>query len=163
MTRAKVLVPVLVCTLVFLVTPAVAQEETSSVPNLDIAWQPGVTSQSGLRNLMLIDPSRLTISRSVTMSYGMGSGYGSSGSAVTGLFLNHVNYRISDPVQVWVDVGVGYHPSLEMDGQSGAEVVVPGFGLLYQPSDRFRLEVSVQNPRYYYHPYGYSPYNMWRR
>ncbi len=92
------------------------------------------------------------------MSYGMGSAFGSTQSSVQGLFLNHVNYRVADPVHVWVDVGVGFQPGFGMEGEGNAEFVVPGFGLLYQPNRNFRFEVIVQNPNYYC-----SPYRRWRR
>ena len=54
--------------------------------------------------------------------------------------------------------GVGFQPTMGMDGEGNAQLVLPGFGLLYQPSDSFRFEVIVQNPNYYYNPYRY-----WRR
>jgi len=107
---------------------------------------------------MLIDPSRLSVSHSVSMSYGMGSAFGSTESSVQGLFLNHVNYRLADPVHLWVDVGMGFQPGFGAEGGGDARFVVPGFGLLYQPSDSFRFEVIVQNPNYYY-----NPYRNWRR
>ncbi len=121
-------------------------------------WNFSAPQPAGLKNLMLIDPSRLTVSHSVSMSYGMGNAFGSSGSSVQGLFLNHVNYQLAEPLHMWVDVGVGFQPGLGMDDGTGAQVVVPGFGLLYQPNESFRFEVIVQNPNYYY-----NPYRSWRR
>ena len=136
----------------------VAGQESASTADLRGDWDFRTAQPAGLKSLMLIDPSRLSVTHSMSMSYGMGGAYGSGGSSVQGLFLNHVDYRLADPVHLWVDVGVGFQPGFAAEGESGARFVVPGFGLLYQPSDKFRFEVIVQNPSYYY-----NPYRNWRR
>lgn len=135
-----------------------AHAQETSTSGLTGDWNLRSSRATGIRSLMLIDPSRLTVTHSVSMSYGMGSAYGSTGS-VTGAFLNHVEYRVSNPLHLWVDVGVGFRPSLGMDQNGDARVMVPGFGLLYQPSDHLRMEVIFQNPEYY----RYSPYRTWPR
>jgi hypothetical protein len=138
--------------------PTLAQESSTSLQDLKGDWMGGIQQPTGLKSLMLVDPSRLSISHSLSMSYGSAGMYGSGGSSVTGLFLSHVNYRLADPLHVWMDVGMGFHPGMNAGPGNEPSVIVPGFGLLYQPSEKFRFEVIVQNPNYYY-----SPYRLWRR
>ncbi|MCK4548151.1 MAG: hypothetical protein KAW17_12000 [Candidatus Eisenbacteria sp.] len=149
---------VVVCGVAFAcVSTSHAQDERSSLADLRETWG-GVRQPTGIKSLMLIDPARLSVSHSMSFSYGMGSAFGSSGSSAQGLFLNHVRYQLTDQTYFWADVGVGFQPTLNMGADSRAEVVLPGFGIHYQPNDSFRLDVIVQNPNYYY-----NPYRCWRR
>ena len=156
--RASILPLTAVCLMLLVTSPVFAQESTTSMGDLRGDWSFQTSQPTGLRNLMLIDPSRLSVTHSLSMSYGTGSFYGSGESSVTGLFLNHLNYRVSENVHVWADVGVGFRPSSNMDSGTNPQVVLPSFGLHYRPSERFRLDIVVQNPNYYYNPYRY-----WRR
>jgi hypothetical protein len=155
--RSSVFLRTAIALVVLTASPAFAQDAGNSLSDLKGDWG-GIQQPTGLKNLMLIDPARLTVSHSVSMSYGMGSAYGSDRSSVQGMFLNHLNYRLSNSTYLWADVGVGFQPTMGMDGDGSAQLVLPGFGLLYQPSENFRFEVIVQNPNYYYNPYRY-----WRR
>jgi len=122
-------------------------------------WSFESPKPAGLRNLMLLDPSRLTVTQSMSLSYGMGSAYESSAGSVAGAFINHAAYRVSNDLNVWVDVGVGFRPSMGAGQEGDARLMVPGFGLTYRPSEHFRLDVIVQNPSYY----RYHPGSFWRR
>jgi hypothetical protein len=156
--RASLLPLVAVCLVLLVASPVPAQESSASSGGLKGDWDFRTPQPTGLRNLMLLDSSRLTVSHSLSMAYATGGFYGSGESPVTGLFLNHLNYRVSDNMQVWADLGVGFRPSLGMDSDTDPRVVLPGFGLHYRPSEKFHLDIIVQNPSYYYNPYRY-----WRR
>ena len=93
----------------------------------------------------LLDPSRFKMSQSYTMSYFSGSG--SSGSV--GLYMNTIEYRLSDPLTV--RVGLAYlHQPLGFLSNSGARSgldegrLLPNFSLLYRPSNRFQLLIDYR-------------------
>jgi hypothetical protein len=112
----------------------------------------------------LLDPSRFKMSQSYMMSYFSGSGYSRS----VGLYMNTIEYRVSEPLTV--RVGLGYlHQPLGFLSNSGAQSelgegrFLPNVGLEYRPSNRFQLLIDFRTvPMFGEYGrlgrYGYGPY-----
>lgn len=94
----------------------------------------------------LIDPSRISMSQSISMSY---STWGRSG-VFSNLYSNRVNYRISDKLDLDLNLAVRYTPqqlndrSLFQQGRARESVFLPSFGLRYRPAGGVLIEVQYQ-------------------
>jgi hypothetical protein len=116
----------------------------------------------------LLDPSRFRMSQSYSLGYFSGSG--SSGSM--GLYMNTIEYKISDPLTV--RVGLAYlHQPLGFVQNTGAlselnqGKFLPNFSLEYRPSDRFQMLVDFRTVPSYgnsssLNRYGYDPFSRSR-
>jgi hypothetical protein len=104
----------------------------------------------------LLDASRFSLRHSV--SYGVYSG--SEGSRSSGLWLSELGYRLADPLEVSVDVGMVLDP--ERGELFNAEnVYLHGLNLDYRPSRNFQMRLSYRNlpPN---SPYRYgNPHPAW--
>ncbi|HUU44331.1 MAG TPA: hypothetical protein VM118_01250 [Acidobacteriota bacterium] len=123
--------------------PAVGAADPGSFSGAPRAGDLIETPRAG--GFSLLDPSRFKMSQSYTMSYFSGSGY--SGS--TGLYMNTIEYRLSEPLTV--RVGLGYlHQPLGFLSNSGASSklsegrLLPSFSLLYRPSNKFQLLIDYR-------------------
>lgn len=94
----------------------------------------------------LLDPSRLTMSQSLSMSYAT---WGRSG-IFSNLYSNRINYRISDKLDLDLSLAVRYTPqqlndrSLFQQGRAKESLFLPSFGLRYRPSNSILLEIQYQ-------------------
>jgi hypothetical protein len=92
----------------------------------------------------LLDPSRLQMRQSYSLSYYSGSGY--SGSI--GLYMNTIEYQLSRPLTVRVGLAYMHHP-LGVSGSSGGSVLgngqlLPSVGIEYRPSDNFFFSIDYR-------------------
>ncbi len=106
-------------------------------------------------SLGLLDPSRLTVSHSVSF----GGSFGSGGSVLGGLYATNFRYRLSDPLTIDVMLGL---QNLKYSGVPGYDMqndVIGSFRLDYRPSKNwlFRLEMN----RGVYDPYYYRDYSTY--
>lgn len=128
-------------------------------------------------NTFLMDPNNFSMQQSYTMSY-WASSNGSSSSQ--GLYLNHLSLHLSSHLNLFVDLG--YHtpfhsefqaqdPRLnayrDSDGNQTSSMVIPRFGLEYQPSDNVHMSLQFINGTDAYKAYGshygsslFSPWNF---
>lgn len=120
---------------------------------------------SGL-GFSLLDPSRLRISHSYSMSYMTGSGYSSS----VGLYMSTLEYQFAKPLSV--RVGLGYlHQPLGFTGVSGPDgEFLPNVRLDWRPSDNMHFIIDYRtistslDPNYgfgYRSPYYRSMNPLW--
>jgi hypothetical protein len=104
----------------------------------------------------LFDPSKLRMRQSYTFGYY--SGGGSSGTI--GYYLNSIEYAISNPLRVRVDLGFLHNPAAlvsKNSSLSNSGTFVPGFSLDWRPVSSFHLRLDYrQLPTYYYG--GYNGY-----
>jgi hypothetical protein len=123
----------------------------------------------------LLDPSRLKMSQSYSISYISGSGY--SGSL--GLYTNTVSYQIADPLMLRVGLGYLHQPLGFLRNSGGRELLgsdkfLPSVSLDYRPSDAFHLSVDYRTVPVLWQDglgtgYGYrtrsifNPYSPWYR
>ena len=84
-------------------------------------------------------------------SYSVMAASSNAGSMSSGLYLNTVGYKISDPLFLFVDVGIHtpIHSSMQnMNGNTGAaasSMIVPRMGLEYKPTDRLTFNLELVN------------------
>ncbi len=110
-------------------------------------WLPpgGYNSLSSLYS-GLLDPSRVTMSQSLSMSYAT---WGKSG-IFSNLYANRINYRISDKLELDLNLAVRFTPqqlndrSLFQQGRARETLFLPSFGLRYRPTSGVLLEVQYQ-------------------
>lgn len=102
---------------------------------------------SSVSGFSLTHPERF----SMQQSYSISAMSGSMGSASSGLYLNTVGYKISDPLFLFVDVGIHtpLHSSIQgvngAAGAAGSSLVIPRVGLEYKPTDRLSVNLELVN------------------
>jgi hypothetical protein len=124
-------------------------------------------SRPALNNLYLfsfIDPSKLTMSHSYSMSFFSAGGKGLSQS----LYLNTLKYQISDPLSLKVQWGVKNYPYNSLAKNNplfNSGLFFSGAELTYRPSDKLfmKLQYNAQpwNNYYYGYPYRYRSNYFW--
>lgn len=104
----------------------------------------------------LLDPSRLTMHHSYSMSYLSGPAGGQS----VGMYMNSIGYQLARPLYLQVDLALMHDPAALVgkgDASSGVRVL-PNFSLRYTPSPKFNLMVDVRTmPAYYGTHAGFMP------
>jgi len=121
--------------LVVMILPAMAFGQFKSQP-------PTEKSSVGFResldgdNRSLIDFSKIKMSQSYSMSF---STYGGRGASL-GLYQNTLSYKISDPLEVKLKIGLvnQFYNSNFNDGTNAPQVLY-GTEINYQPSEKFQL------------------------
>jgi hypothetical protein len=102
----------------------------------------------------LFDPSRLTMSHSVSMSYFSMGGRGLSQA----MYLNTMQYQISNPLSLSVQWGIQNYPynSFSKDNPAFRNgLFLSGAELKYQPSDKFEMRFQYSQMPGLYNPYLY--------
>ena len=88
------------------------------------------------------DLSRLSMSQSFTMSY-LATG---RGSLMANTYRNNIGYRLTDHLEMHLDLAYRFTPSRTNTLWSASEgqqsLFIPSFGIRYQPSNSFRLELQ---------------------
>jgi hypothetical protein len=113
----------------------------------------------------LLDPSRLTMNHSYSLSYFSGPAGGQS----VGMYMNSIGYQIAKPLYIQFDLGIMHNPgALVGSGNATAGArILPNFMLRYNPSPKFNLIVDVRTMPTYNMSYpGYVPgygSSMWLR
>ncbi|MDZ7330445.1 MAG: hypothetical protein ONB31_00530 [candidate division KSB1 bacterium] len=102
--------------------------------------------------LSLLDPSKLHMSHSFSMSFFSMDGKGVS----QGLYLNTLTYQIANPLLFRLQWGIQSYPYNTLSKnhpafQSG--LFLSGAELLYKPSDKFEMKFQI-NQTPYYNRYG---------
>ncbi|MBN2200671.1 hypothetical protein JW777_01820 [bacterium] len=90
----------------------------------------------------LIDPSRFKMTQSYSLSF-FSAG---SRSFNQGLYLNTMQYRLSDPLTAVLQVGYLHQPlgGAGLTGSSAGQFIISGASLDYRPSDKTRLFFDYQ-------------------
>jgi hypothetical protein len=107
----------------------------------------------------LFDPSRLTMHQSVSFGYYSGG----AGSGSMGYYLNSLEYSISNPLKIRVDLGYMANTSALFSRNSSSTktgTFVPGVSLDWRPSSAFHFSLDFrQVPVYNYGNYNnyYNP------
>ncbi len=115
--------------------------------------------QSGLY-LGFIDPSRLQIHHSFSMSYGGGAGYG----MMLTTYRNTIDYQISDKLFLRTDIGIMTSPynSFNKDFYLNKPQFFGGADLTYKINDKTKIQLGFyRSPYVFYNPYYYNQlYNL---
>ena len=104
----------------------------------------GVTStpSSGLLKSGLLDLSRLSVSNSLTFGTSSSSLYGTQSG---GLWMTRFGYRVSNPLQVAVDVGAVLNTNGDGPVFNEKNLFLRGFEMNYRPSNSFQLNIAYQH------------------
>jgi hypothetical protein len=135
--------------LLFLLVPAMVFAQSAA----DLAAKPSVAKSAS----SLFDPSKLRIHQ----SYYFGYYSGSAGNGSIGYYLNSIEYQVSSPLRIRVDLGFLHNPSAMLSGRASSRnsaVFLPGFSLDWRPSQYFTFRLDYrQVPAFnyggYYHYY----------
>ena len=107
----------------------------------------------------LMNPNRF----SMHQSYSVTASSSRAGTTSSGLYLNTLGYKISDPLFLYADVGM-YTPihstvagTQNNAGAMGTSLVLPRFGLEYKPSDRWTFNLEWVNGQDAWKTYGPGP------
>lgn len=124
--------------------------ETQTDPRLKLLSQ----SQGSV-----FDMSKITVSHSLSMSY-VSSG---SNSTMINEYVAGINYRISDPLTLKLNLGMAYTPysSFAPVEENSADIYLKSATLDYRPNDSFRMRVDFRNitPADYLNNDPFRPYN----
>ena len=139
--------------LLLLVVPSLVLSQKKENTKLDMAHaltQP--TKIQSIVGLLGLDPMRFSMSHSYSLSF---SSFG--GNAYhQGLYLNTMNYEVSDKLSTYLQVGVRHHPFAGRDSQFNGQnqIFLSGAGLQYQPAENLSVQFEFsQQPDY--NPYRY--------
>jgi hypothetical protein len=156
---------ILACGISYAEQPTLGMSRSPVGPT--IGGAPTADLVSLMRRQGLFDPSRLTTSRSY--SFGISSGGGTTTSA--GLLVQHIQYQISTPLTLRMDVGLLHNPlglAGFRNGPQQASLVIPAIDLIYRPRDNMVLSVHYsqmpsgrnRNPLGY-DSFGYEADSWW--
>ncbi|TKJ39822.1 hypothetical protein CEE37_11130 [candidate division LCP-89 bacterium B3_LCP] len=111
----------------------------------------------GVQTFGLLDPSRMTMSHSYSMSYLSSGGQG----LAQGLFMETIGYRLSNPLTLILNLGYLHQPYSSFnqgDAWSGSGSFVGGAALTWKPAENMFLHFEVAN---YGRPSNYGYYPWW--
>lgn len=100
----------------------------------------------------LLDPSRLTMSHSVSISYFSMGGRGMSQT----MYLNTLRYQIATPLMMTLQWGIQNYPHNSFATNNPAfqnGFFLSGAELKYQPNDKFEVRFQYRNMPGLYNPY----------
>ena len=115
------------------------------------------TKLQSMIGLIGLDPTKFSMSHSYSLSFTSIGGHSFS----QGLYLNTMKYQFSNPLTMYLQVGLLHQPfgTFGQTNLSKNELFLSGAGLEYKPSDNFKVQIELsQQPNNYYSPYYYSPY-----
>jgi hypothetical protein len=131
----------------------------------DTLVKQGTTSSTGSSSLSgasarpvfsLLDPSRLHMTQSYSLSYFSGAGQGK----MIGMYINQIDYEFAKPLRVSFAIAYLHQPQglWGAGTQISGNKLLPSFRLDWQPSRNFRfvLNYETRSPyqMYYNSPYG---------
>jgi len=107
----------------------------------------------------VFDMSKISVSHSLSMSYTNGN----SGSTMINEYVAGINYQISDPLSLKLNLGMSYTPysSIGTVEENTADIYVKSATLDYRPNNSFRMRVDFRNikPSDYMNGNPFTPYN----
>ena len=151
MNRKAIVIAVLSC---LITIPVMAQQMGNF---------PAKTEGTAKSSFSLLDPSKFHMTQSYSLMYSSSSRYGSQS---LGMYLNSIEYQISDPLKVRFDIGYMHDLGALAGNNSGSlsnnGQLIPGFALSWKPTENFYLHLNYrQVPVSYYSPYDYYDTDYW--
>lgn len=144
------------CALCFLV-PALLLAQSENIGNTSVVFKPSKTfdKPAGFLN-SLLDPSRFSMTHSYTMSF---TRFGNQ-TLNQGLYLNTMNFRVSDPLLMQVRIGYLHQPfgGYGTAGDANGKLFLQRAMVQYKPSDKMSIVFDYQA---YPSPIGVNPYYTW--
>ena len=146
--------------LLFQTIPAAAGDEGPVFAGSDVAPPPSVFRTPAQSLTGLLDPTKLSLSNSVSFVYASGSGR----SGMSGLYQNRIDYRLADPLTLHVLLGYEYTSPLRRtfgEPDEGGRFL-PGFALSYRPSESLFVRFQYQTVPSIYRSTGWGT-PLWLR
>jgi hypothetical protein len=115
----------------------------------------------GIGNILGIDPSKLNVSQSYSLSYFSLSGQ----SFAQGLYLNTIDYEFSAPLSMRLQWGVAHSPMSKMGAPSVLNdgPFISAAQLKFRPSNKIAIGIEYRAlPYYYQNNYNYRGRNFWQ-
>ena len=109
------------------------------------------------KSFSLLDPNRVKMWHSYSLSYFSGGGT----SRNIGLYLNTIEYRLSDPLRLQVSLGYLHQPFSVIGGTASGGKVLSNFQLWYNPSSKIYLHINISTAPLLYDRYLYD--NFWNK
>lgn len=105
----------------------------------------------------LIDPSKLNMHHSVSMSYGA---FGSNGMMLN-TYMNYMDYQVTDKLMIRTNLGVMASPynTLGENFYLNKPRIIGGAQLEYKMSENSSVFFQIQSQPYYYYRPGLGTYN----
>ncbi len=130
-----------------------SESSTSPVKKIGIFGPDSASKAIGL-----FQSDRLSFDHSLGMSFSSGAGGG-----MNQYYLNTITYKVAKPLIIQAQVGLqntlSGSPSYGSSSGKSTQLIVPHFGVLYQPKPNLRIEFSFSNqPRQPYGNWGRYPY-----
>lgn len=151
--RYLVVIAICICSL-----PVLAFSQVKKQDNVNVAkalTTPGQTQ--GIFSFLGLDPNRFSMHHSYTLSFGSIGGHGVS----QGLYLNTMTYQLSDPITMYLQVGLLNQPFGGLNGNDGLnnELFISGAGFEYKPSKNFQVQFEYSQTPGSLSPYYRGNYN----
>ncbi len=91
----------------------------------------------------VFDMSKISVSHSLSMNYTNGS----SGSAMINEYVAGIDYKISDPLSLRLNLGMSFTPysSIGPVEDNNTDVYIKSATLDYRPNNSFRMRVDFRN------------------
>jgi hypothetical protein len=106
----------------------------------------------------LLDPNRIHMSQSYSFMYSS-SRYGSQS---LGLYLNSIEYQVSDPLTIYLDIGYLHNPGALVGSRNeylGDGKIIPAVAVDWKLSNNMFFHFSYREvPGYYYYDGYYEPW-----
>ncbi|OQX92886.1 MAG: hypothetical protein B6D58_00670 [candidate division Zixibacteria bacterium 4484_95] len=118
------------------------------------------TSES---SFSLLNPNRFHMSQSYSLWFTSSK----SGSHSLAMYLNSIEYQVSDPLKIRVNLGYFHHPGMFLNGNSDflrEGKIFPSLSINWRPSKNFHFRFDYSQTPYFYSDditgY-YNPYKTW--
>jgi hypothetical protein len=148
----------LMVTLLLLVNVVFAADALVKQGTTSSTGSPALSSARPRPAFSLLDPSRLHVTQSYSLSYMSGAGQGK----MIGMFINQIDYEFAKPLRVSFAIAYLHQPQ----GLWGARTqisgnkLLPSFRLDWQPSRNFRFILNYET-RSPYQLYSNSPFGRY--
>jgi hypothetical protein len=126
-----------------------------------IAGAPTADLASLIQRRGLLDPSKLTTWR----TYSFGVSAGTYGTTSAGLLIQHIQYQLSEPLTLYMEVGLLHNPlgmaGLSNSGSQQASLVIPAVDLVYRPRENMTVSFHYSQMPSSVQRYGYGFGTPW--
>jgi hypothetical protein len=147
------------CVLVFCFCHHLAAETLAEKPESGASPMDAIGTTRVDSKFSLLDPDRFSMQQSYSISY---LSYNGRGQTI-GLYLNSMKYELSNSMNLDVTLGWLHQPSRVFTrsdrGVSDYGHIMPNVRFLYQPSEKFRFQISYESVPGVYS--GYSGSRWW--
>lgn len=135
--------------MIFLIcVSAHAQFRTQTVNRVDV--KSGITTPVPGTLADFLNPDRFYMNQSYGLTYYTGGGQ--SGSV--GMYTNSLNFKLSNPLFLRVDMGVMHQPFGGPKGVEQKAQFMHGAELIYKPNKNFQMQVGYSTTPYYNSGFG---------